>query len=131
MDPLPSFVFLQTLLHTLRRTPLSRLPRSFHRVTLFAGQSKLANILFTYEMARRLQPGNSLSGGSSSSITVNALHPGIVRTELWRYTVFQPLTLMATPFTLTPEQVIMPHEPSLARPLGAHERAVRRGPDPV
>jgi hypothetical protein len=26
---------------------------------------------------------------------------------------------------------IMPYEPSLARALVAHERAVRRGPDPV
>jgi hypothetical protein len=25
----------------------------------------------------------------------------------------------------------LPYEPSLARALGAHERAVRRGPDPV
>lgn len=39
------------------------------------GQSKLANILFTYELARRL-PG---------SVTVNALHPGIVASELGRY----------------------------------------------
>ena len=41
------------------------------------GQSKLANVLFTYELARRLQP--------STRITVNCLHPGVVRTELSRY----------------------------------------------
>jgi NAD(P)-dependent dehydrogenase (short-subunit alcohol dehydrogenase family) len=34
-------------------------------------QSKLANILFTYELARRL---------GSSGVTANALHPGVVRT---------------------------------------------------
>jgi NAD(P)-dependent dehydrogenase (short-subunit alcohol dehydrogenase family) len=34
-------------------------------------QSKLANLLFTYELARRLPPGD---------VTANALHPGMVRT---------------------------------------------------
>ena len=39
------------------------------------GRSKLCNILFTYELARRLEGTN---------ITVNALHPGLVRTNIAR-----------------------------------------------
>jgi retinol dehydrogenase-14 len=38
-------------------------------------QSKLANLLFTYELARRLNP---------MRVTVNAVHPGIVDTQLFR-----------------------------------------------
>lgn len=37
------------------------------------GQSKLANLYFTYELARRLE---------ESDVTVNALHPGFVATNL-------------------------------------------------
>lgn len=39
------------------------------------GRSKLCNLLFTYELARRLE---------GSGVTVNALHPGLVRTNIAR-----------------------------------------------
>lgn len=39
------------------------------------GQSKLANILFVKELAKRLVDGQ----------TANALHPGIIETPLWRH----------------------------------------------
>ena len=41
------------------------------------GQSKLANLLFVRELARRLQ---------GSRILVNSFHPGPVKTEIWRST---------------------------------------------
>ncbi len=39
------------------------------------GRSKLCNILFTYELARRVE---------GTGVTVNALHPGLVRTNIAR-----------------------------------------------
>ncbi len=47
-------------------------------------QSKLANILFTRELAKRL--------GKNTNIRVYCLHPGIIRSDLWRHSnnnVFQ------------------------------------------
>ena len=41
-------------------------------------KSKLANILFTYKLAKKLQEKNS-------AVTVNALHPGVVRTNIARH----------------------------------------------
>lgn len=40
------------------------------------GQSKLANVMFTFELARRLP--------TAARIDTNALHPGVVATELAR-----------------------------------------------
>ena len=69
------------------------------------GRSKLANILFTYELDRML---------AGSSITVNCLHPGVVATELFtRYIlpadgpnswIFGPARAAAQLFLKTPEQ---------------------------
>jgi NAD(P)-dependent dehydrogenase (short-subunit alcohol dehydrogenase family) len=61
------------------------------------GQSKLANILFTYELARRL--GNS-------GVTVNAMHPGFVGTGFARNNGFfanLAMTLLS-PVTRSPEK---------------------------
>jgi NAD(P)-dependent dehydrogenase (short-subunit alcohol dehydrogenase family) len=61
-------------------------------------RSKLANVLFTYEAARRLE-GNR--------ITVNALHPGHVTTDIWRtsFSFFGPIikSIMGL-FALSPEE---------------------------
>ncbi|XP_051872185.1 retinol dehydrogenase 12-like [Pristis pectinata] len=58
-------------------------------------QSKLANILFTRELARKLE---------GTSVSVFALHPGVVRTELARH--LNPITRfglsLLRPFTKSP-----------------------------
>ena len=51
--------------------------RSYSRVGAY-GQSKLANLMFAYELARRLS-------GAGTTIAV-AAHPGLAATELSRYT---------------------------------------------
>lgn len=61
-------------------------------------RSKLANILFTYELARRL---------ADSGVTANALHPGHVATDIWKtsFSWFGPvLKWVMGFFALTPEQ---------------------------
>ncbi len=59
------------------------------------GRSKLALVLFTYELARRLE-GNG--------VTANCLHPGAVRTHIWAHAgALSPLTRLASQFMLSPE----------------------------
>jgi NAD(P)-dependent dehydrogenase (short-subunit alcohol dehydrogenase family) len=60
-------------------------------------QSKLANILFTYELARRLE---------GRGVTANCLHPGAVDTRLWRESrgLLRLAIRAARPFFLTAEQ---------------------------
>jgi NAD(P)-dependent dehydrogenase (short-subunit alcohol dehydrogenase family) len=60
-------------------------------------QSKLANVLFTYELARRLE---------GSGVTANAAHPGVVASGFGR-TYPGPMALLywlGRPVMLTPEQ---------------------------
>ncbi len=61
-------------------------------------QSKLANVLFTYELARRLD---------GSGVTVNCVHPGVVRTNFGRDDpgpVLRLMTPLVRPLMRTPEQ---------------------------
>ena len=62
------------------------------------GRSKLANILFTYELARRIKDGH---------VTVNALHPGRVGTDIFKtdFSTFgYALKWFVERISLTPEQ---------------------------
>uniref|UniRef100_A0A8C9R801 NADP-retinol dehydrogenase n=1 Tax=Scleropages formosus TaxID=113540 RepID=A0A8C9R801_SCLFO len=59
-------------------------------------QSKLANVLFVRELARRLE---------GSGVTVNSVHPGTVRSELVRHSTVMSLLFTLFSFLLkTPEE---------------------------
>ncbi len=61
-------------------------------------QSKLANVLFTYALARRLE---------GTGVTANVLHPGVVRTNFGRVEtplLWRVLFPLIDPFMLTPEK---------------------------
>ena len=56
--------------------------------------SKLANVLFTYELARRL---------GASQVTANCLHPGVIATNLFR-ALPKPIGALFKLVTLSPEK---------------------------
>ena len=58
-----------------------------YRPTRVYSQTKLANILFTYELARRLE---------GSNVTANCLHPGVVATNLLADGIGIPRPLKST-----------------------------------
>lgn len=80
-------------------------------------QSKLANVLFTYELARRLD---------STRVTANALHPGVVNTSFGAEDPGRAQRLLlpfARPFMKTPAQgaattIRVASEPELAGVTG-------------
>lgn len=70
-------VVVSSLAHTRGQINVTdlNLTQSYDEATAY-NQSKLANVLFSRELAKRL---------AGSGVTVNALHPGIVDTELMRH----------------------------------------------
>jgi NAD(P)-dependent dehydrogenase (short-subunit alcohol dehydrogenase family) len=58
--------------------------RSYSRVGAY-GQSKLANLMFTYELQRRLAAANAQTGTGTGAATIAvAAHPGFADTDLMR-----------------------------------------------
>ena len=85
------------------------------------GQSKLAQVLFTHELARRLD---------GSGITVNALHPGVIRTDLGKGEYPRAVDLLFRPFFKSPEKgartsVYVASSPALGKMTGRYFRKMR------
>ena len=61
------------------------------------GRTKLANIMFTYALSRRIE---------GSGLTINALHPGFVASNFGsgNHLPARPILFIATPFILSPAQ---------------------------
>jgi len=60
-------------------------------------QAKLAQVLFTYELSRRLE---------GTGVTVNCLHPGTVATNIWKGSM-GPISFLGNiskPFLISPEE---------------------------
>lgn len=74
--PSARLITVSSIAHSRGRIDFSdlRYDRHYHGYTAYAG-SKLANVLFAFEMARRLR---------DTAITSNALHPGVIGTKLLR-----------------------------------------------
>jgi len=73
--------------------------------------SKLANVLFTKELARQLE---------GSDVTTYALHPGVVATDVWRR-MPQPIRWIMRKFMWTPEQGAQSSLRCATAPELAHE----------
>ena len=94
------------------------------------GRSKLANVLFTRELARRLH---------GRGVTVNCLHPGAVSTNIWSHAMWwvRPLFAVAKLFMLTPQQggeriVYLATSPEVEGKTGGYYEANRRvAPSPL
>ena len=72
--------------------------RGGYRIMRAYGRSKLANVLFAAELARRL---------AGTGVTSNSLHPGGVNTNIWSGAPLwaKPIiTLLFKPFFITPEK---------------------------
>jgi dehydrogenase/reductase SDR family protein 13 len=87
-------------------------------------QSKLSNLLFTKELARRLQ---------GTGITSYALHPGVVATDIWR-ALPAPLEWLLKRFILSEKEgarttLFCSTDPSVANESGHYYDKQRRAPN--
>jgi NAD(P)-dependent dehydrogenase (short-subunit alcohol dehydrogenase family) len=81
-------------------------------------QSKLANVLFTYQLAKRLD---------GTGVTVNCLHPGVVRTGFGKDVtgLMSILVRIGSPFMMSPEKsaraaIYLATSPELEGVTGKH-----------
>jgi NAD(P)-dependent dehydrogenase (short-subunit alcohol dehydrogenase family) len=81
-------------------------------------QSKLANVLFTYQLAKRL---------NGTGVTVNCLHPGVVRTGFGKDVtgLMTVLVRIGSPFMMSPEKsaravIYLATSPELESVSGKH-----------
>ena len=105
-----------------------RLQKPTHSVTGLReyGVSKLSNVLFTKELARRLE---------GSGVTTYAVHPGVVATDVWRK-VPAPFRWLMKRFMITPEQgahssIRCATDPDLASETGRYYNADGREKRPA
>jgi retinol dehydrogenase-12 len=107
---------------------------AMQRTTSFTGTreyavSKLCNVLFTQELARRL-------GGPDSDVTTYALHPGVVASDIWRR-IPRPFRGLVTRRMLTTEEgartsVYCATSPEAARQSGLfYDNCQVKAPNPV
>jgi NAD(P)-dependent dehydrogenase (short-subunit alcohol dehydrogenase family) len=83
------------------------------------GQSKLANVLFTYELARRL---------AGTGITANTVHPGLVSTNFATGNlpgILRPFSRLVMGMGITPEEgaqtsILLASEPELEEVTGKY-----------
>jgi len=95
----------------LRRAPLESIVRGEGRYSGLKAysDSKLANVLFTFELARR-------HGGDG--MTTNAVHPGVLSTRIWNQNA-DPVSLIVRLF-----------KPVMRRPKRGGEAVLRLASDP-
>ena len=105
-----------------------RLQKPTHSVTGMKEYevSKLSNVLFTKELARRLE---------GSGVTTYAVHPGVVATDVWRK-VPAPFRWLMKRFMITPEQgahssIRCATDPELATETGRYYSADGREKRPA
>ncbi|GAB3132255.1 SDR family NAD(P)-dependent oxidoreductase [Tsukamurella serpentis] len=107
--------------------------RSYDRVAAY-GQSKLANLMFHYELSRRLQ-SRGAAGADGATVAV-AAHPGIADTELVRHLpkVLQKAQVVAPMFSHDAQHGALPQVRAATDPgvlggqyYGPDGRGERRG----